>query len=148
VQTVVGDWNSNGRTKIGVYSNGFWFLDYDGDYVWDIAAGDKQMGWGGPGVEIVAGDWNGGGRMKLVWPGNLIYLKQWEMLPGVFDNETIRCQSSWYSDFSTTRRYVHPQADTVLAAMERARDATGGHKSGHSPESRKLAKRDQRPAVN
>ncbi len=34
-----------------------------------------------------------------------------------------------HSDFSTTRRYVHPQAETIKAAMERAR---GGHRIGHS----------------
>jgi len=32
-----------------------------------------------------------------------------------------------HSDFSTTRRYVHPQAGTIKAAMERAR---GGHRIG------------------
>ena len=37
-----------------------------------------------------------------------------------------------HSDFTTTRRYVHPQAETVRAAMERARNAQGGHKTGHS----------------
>jgi len=30
-------------------------------------------------------------------------------------------------DFSTTKRYIHPQAQTVLAAMERARVAKSGH---------------------
>ena len=39
-----------------------------------------------------------------------------------------------HSDFSTTKRYVHPQADTVRAAMERARGAKGGHSSGHRDE--------------
>jgi len=37
-----------------------------------------------------------------------------------------------HSDFSTTRRYVHPQAHTVRDAMERARAAQGGHSSGHN----------------
>jgi integrase len=38
-----------------------------------------------------------------------------------------------HSDFSTTRRYVHPQADTIKAAIERARSqAGGGHRIGHS----------------
>ena len=37
-----------------------------------------------------------------------------------------------HSDFSTTKRYVHPQADTVRAAMERARGEKGGHSFGHS----------------
>jgi integrase len=39
-----------------------------------------------------------------------------------------------HSDFATTRRYVHPQTDTVLRAIERAREAQGGHDSGHSAE--------------
>ena len=39
-----------------------------------------------------------------------------------------------HGDFSTTRRYVHPQADTIRDAMERARNARGGHNSGHSGE--------------
>jgi integrase len=39
-----------------------------------------------------------------------------------------------HSDFSTTKRYVHPQADTVRAAMERVRSAKGGHSFGHSDE--------------
>jgi len=39
-----------------------------------------------------------------------------------------------HSDFSTTRRYVYPQAETVQAAMERARNGRGGHSSGHRAE--------------
>jgi integrase len=39
-----------------------------------------------------------------------------------------------HSDFSTTKRYVHPQAETVRAAMERAHGVKGGHSFGHSDE--------------
>jgi integrase len=39
-----------------------------------------------------------------------------------------------HSDFSTTRRYVHPQAETVRPAMERARSGWGRHNSGHTGE--------------
>jgi integrase len=40
-----------------------------------------------------------------------------------------------HSDFATTRRYVHPQTDTVLAAMEKAQAARSGHtSSGHTDE--------------
>ena len=39
-----------------------------------------------------------------------------------------------HSDFSTTKRYVHPQAHTIREAIERARSAQGGHKFGHSDE--------------
>lgn len=37
-----------------------------------------------------------------------------------------------HSDFSTTRRYVHPNLNTAREALERARLAQGGHKSGHT----------------
>jgi len=39
-----------------------------------------------------------------------------------------------HSDFATTRRYVHPQADTIRNAIDRARSAQGGHNSGHTGE--------------
>jgi len=39
-----------------------------------------------------------------------------------------------HSDFSTTKRYVHPQEETVLAAMDRAREAQGSHSFSHSRE--------------
>ena len=39
-----------------------------------------------------------------------------------------------HSDFSTTKRYVHPQADTVRSAMERAHEARGIHSFHHSAE--------------
>jgi integrase len=37
-----------------------------------------------------------------------------------------------HRDMSITRRYVHPQEHNTRAAMERARDAQGGHSSGHT----------------
>jgi integrase len=39
-----------------------------------------------------------------------------------------------HADFATTRRYVHPQSHTIIEAIERARNAQGGHKNGHTPE--------------
>ena len=40
-----------------------------------------------------------------------------------------------HSDFGTTKRYVHPNLNTAREALQRARDAQGRHKSGHSRES-------------
>ena len=31
---VVGDWNGNGVSKIGVFRSGNWYLDYNGDGQW------------------------------------------------------------------------------------------------------------------
>lgn len=37
-----------------------------------------------------------------------------------------------HRDMNITKRYVHPQEQTIRAAMERARDAKSGHTSGHT----------------
>lgn len=37
-----------------------------------------------------------------------------------------------HRDMNITKRYVHPQQQTILDAMEKARVARGGHNSGHN----------------
>lgn len=37
-----------------------------------------------------------------------------------------------HRDMNITKRYVHPQENTIRDAMQRARDAQGGHTSGHT----------------
>ncbi|MBM3763110.1 MAG: hypothetical protein FJW36_23055 [Acidobacteria bacterium] len=44
-----------------------------------------------------------------------------------------------HSDFATTKRYVHPQADTIRAAIEKAEEAQTRHKIRHSINSSGLA---------
>ncbi len=64
---VVGDWNGDGRDKIGVYDSGNWYLDYNGNLYWDPGV-DKAFGWGSPewtdAVPLI-GDWNGDGRTEV-----------------------------------------------------------------------------------
>ena len=61
---VVGDWNGDGRTKVGVFSNGTWALDYNGNGVWDLA--DKMYGFSaGAGDIPVVGDWSGSHSTKI-----------------------------------------------------------------------------------
>ena len=68
---VVGDWNGDGRTKIGFYYNGFWALDYNGNGQWDgTAGGDRFIALGSPGSTPVVGDWNGDGRAKVGYFNN------------------------------------------------------------------------------
>ena len=61
---VVGDWNGDGRSKVGYYLNGFWALDYNGNGVYDPADKFYAFG-GGAGYIPVVGDWNGDGRTKI-----------------------------------------------------------------------------------
>ena len=63
--TVVGDWNGDGRAKVGVFYNGQWALDDNGNGMWD--AGDKlyTFSTGGAGEVPVLGDWSGSHTTKI-----------------------------------------------------------------------------------
>jgi hypothetical protein len=42
---MVGDWNGDGKTEVGIYLNGMWYLDANGDGTWD--SGDQSFWFGG-----------------------------------------------------------------------------------------------------
>ncbi len=48
-----------------------------------------------------------------------------------------------HSSIAISSRYVHPSEDVVLDAMAKL----GGHKSGHNPEQRELAKQNRHAEV-
>ena len=52
---VTGDWNGDKKDEIGVYQNGNWYLDYNGNGFWDT--GDKNYGFGAIGWTPVVGKW-------------------------------------------------------------------------------------------
>jgi hypothetical protein len=55
---VAGDWNGTGTAKLGVFRNGTWFLDYNGNAAWDGCGVDGCIfGWGMAGDLPVAGRW-------------------------------------------------------------------------------------------
>ena len=60
---VTGDWNGSGVTKIGVFINGLWFLDLDGDGRWDES--DLWAKLGQEGDKPVSGDWDGDGKTDI-----------------------------------------------------------------------------------
>ena len=79
--------------KIGVFSNGTWYLDINGDGAWD--SGDLMIpdfGTGLPNVVPVTGDWNGSGTTKI----------------GVFSNGT------WYLDMNGNGAWDGPSVDKVI----------------------------------
>jgi len=47
-----------------------------------------------------------------------------------------------------TKRYVHPQEQPTLDAMEKAREAQGGHNFGHNGKSNAKIKRDIPSPIN
>ncbi len=63
---VIGDWTGDGRIRVGVFRNGEWYLDLNGNRKWDgVAGGDGIFQFGLPGDIPVAGDWTGDGVTKL-----------------------------------------------------------------------------------
>jgi len=53
-----------------------------------------------------------------------------------------------HRDMAITRRYVHPQADTIREALERARTAETGHRIGHSAETGEEAESGEGALIN
>ena len=54
-----GDWNGDGKAKVGVFRNGTWFLDYNGNGAWDGCSVDRCYfgSFGQQGDLPVAGKW-------------------------------------------------------------------------------------------
>ncbi len=71
---VTGDWDGSGVTKIGVFLDGLWFLDLNGNGIWD--ENDLWIKLGKKGDQPVAGDWDGDGKTDIgifgpQWNGDL-----------------------------------------------------------------------------
>jgi protocatechuate 3,4-dioxygenase beta subunit len=60
---VTGDWRGDGITDIGMYADGEWFLDLNGDGKWDD--GDLWARLGLAGDQPVTGDWDGDGKADI-----------------------------------------------------------------------------------
>ncbi len=56
--SVLGDWNSDGKSEIGIFKDGAWYLDYNGNGFWDAGI-DKLNYFGTIGWTPVVGNWNG-----------------------------------------------------------------------------------------
>jgi len=72
---VVGDWDNTGIVRIGVYSEGSWYFDMNGNGQWDGPTIDRtyaDFGKGLTGAIPVVGNWEGTGgtRIGVYWNGH------------------------------------------------------------------------------
>lgn len=68
---ITGDFNGDGMTDVGVFKNGEWFIDVNGNGQWD--ADDLWAKLGSRDDKPVTGDWNGDGKTDIgiygpAWP--------------------------------------------------------------------------------
>ena len=62
---IFGDWDGDGKPEVGVYNNGIWYLDYNGNGVYDGPVADRTASFGPAGYKPVVGDWDGTGKDKI-----------------------------------------------------------------------------------
>ncbi|MBQ7814189.1 MAG: hypothetical protein IJ387_06825, partial [Thermoguttaceae bacterium] len=60
---IVGDWNGDGADCVGIFVDGRWFLDRNGDGVWDSE--DLWAELGSRSDQPVSGDWDGDGKADI-----------------------------------------------------------------------------------
>jgi len=70
---ITGDFNGDGVTEMGVFHEGQWFVDLNGNGIWDDE--DLWAELGEPGDLPVTGDWDGDGKTDIgvygvMWPGD------------------------------------------------------------------------------
>ena len=70
---VTGDWNGDGVTDLAVFREGQWYIDLNGDGIWD--AGDLWAELGDVDDLPVSGDWDGDGKIDIgifgpMWPND------------------------------------------------------------------------------
>ena len=84
---VTGDFNGDGVTEVGVFIDGQWFIDLNGNGVWDD--GDVWYELGHKGDRPVTGDWDGDGKtdIGIFGPSWLGDVPAAEVEPGLPDAE-------------------------------------------------------------
>ena len=79
---VPGDWAGDGKTEMGVYCKGVWFLDSTDSNQWD--GGYSYWGWSSSTLVPVAGNWDGGTKSQFgvytqgVWFRDMDGTHQWD----------------------------------------------------------------------
>jgi hypothetical protein len=73
---ILGDWNGDGKTKLGLYVDGTIQLDYNGNGIWEPGT-DKLVYYGGPGYTPYVGDWDGNGTDNVGAYQNGTWILDW-----------------------------------------------------------------------
>jgi hypothetical protein len=94
---VCGDFNGDGRTELGLFVAGTWYLDTNGNGRWD--EGDLWVRLGSAGDQPVTGDWDGDGKTDLgifgrAWRGDAAALTSESGLPDADNSRRGACKNA------------------------------------------------------
>src|SRR5215831_1299314 len=62
---VMGDWDNSGKLKMGIFRNGYWYVDWNDNHGWDAEDAQHIFAFGVPGDYPIIGDWDHTGRLRL-----------------------------------------------------------------------------------
>ncbi|MBL9123528.1 MAG: carboxypeptidase regulatory-like domain-containing protein, partial [Planctomycetaceae bacterium] len=88
---VTGDFNGDGITDIGVFADGEWFIDLNGNGIWD--EDDLWVKLGAAGDLPITGDWDGDGKTDIgvygpEWGGDNLAIRAEPGLPDPYNRVT------------------------------------------------------------
>ena len=63
--SVVGDWDGDGTTNLGIYKEGVWYLDWNGNGAWEDGTDKVYNNPARNDFIPVIGDWNGDGKTEI-----------------------------------------------------------------------------------
>lgn len=118
---VAGDFNGDGRSELGIYRQGTWWLDFNGNGRWD--EDDLWVQLGRPGDRPVVGDWNGDGKADLgtfgpQWPGDARAI---EFEPGLPDAANRR-----HGPLGPRPKNMPPNPDEATSGVRTAKRTLAG----------------------
>ncbi len=115
-KAIVGNWNGDRTTHIGIFVDGRWYLDRNGDGKWD--SDDLWADLGAGTDQPVSGDWNGDGKDDIG-----IFGPQWASDPLAIEIEPgLPSDLNRYVTVSRAKN-LPPDEDVFKTALDNIREA-------------------------
>ncbi|TWT48540.1 SdrD B-like domain-containing protein [Botrimarina hoheduenensis] len=116
---VSGDWDGDGVTDIGVFLEGDWYLDLDGDGRWD--RNDLWAQLGSRDDQPVTGDWDGDGKTDIG-----IFGPAWPLDPHAIPRDPgLPDAANWPGPLANKLKNVPPTAEDATSGARLLRQPTG-----------------------
>jgi hypothetical protein len=117
---IVGDFNGDGIAEVAVFHDGKWYIDLNGNGVWD--EGDLWAELGNATDQPIVGDWDGDGKTDIG-----VFGKKWSG-----DNEIIATESGLPSDLNTMESEAIARPKNIPPAVDVSKQLQSARAMKHS----------------